>query len=47
MRRTRYHVYYRVIGDALEVLAIWKVSVRSATDLRDVDATSQSSSAST
>jgi plasmid stabilization system protein ParE len=23
MRRTRYHVYYRVIGDVFEVLAIW------------------------
>jgi plasmid stabilization system protein ParE len=23
MRRTRYYVYYRVIGDVLEVLAIW------------------------
>lgn len=23
LRRTRYHVYYRVIGDVLEVLAIW------------------------
>jgi plasmid stabilization system protein ParE len=23
MRRTRYHVYYRIIGDVLEVLAIW------------------------
>jgi plasmid stabilization system protein ParE len=23
MRRTRYQVYYRVMGDELEVLAIW------------------------
>jgi plasmid stabilization system protein ParE len=23
MRRTRYHVYYRVTGETLEVLAIW------------------------
>ena len=23
MRRTRYHVYYRVVGETLEVLAIW------------------------
>ena len=23
MRRTRYHVYYRVTGEILEVLAIW------------------------
>jgi plasmid stabilization system protein ParE len=23
LRRTRYHVYYRVIGDELRVLAIW------------------------
>jgi hypothetical protein len=23
MRRTRYHVYYRVTDDTLEVLAIW------------------------
>ena len=23
MRRTRYHVYYRVTGDTLEVLAVW------------------------
>ena len=23
MRRTRYHVYYRVIGDVFELLAIW------------------------
>lgn len=23
LRRTRYHVYYRVIADVLEVLAIW------------------------
>jgi plasmid stabilization system protein ParE len=23
MRRTRYHVYYRTIGEVLEVLAIW------------------------
>jgi plasmid stabilization system protein ParE len=23
MRRTRYHVYYRVVGEVLEVLAIW------------------------
>ena len=23
MRRTRYHLYYRVTGDRLEVLAVW------------------------
>lgn len=23
MKRTRYHIYYRVLGDTLEVLAIW------------------------
>jgi plasmid stabilization system protein ParE len=23
LRRTRYHVYYRVSGDVLEVLAVW------------------------
>jgi plasmid stabilization system protein ParE len=23
MRRTRYHLYYRVTGDTLEVLAVW------------------------
>ena len=23
MRRTRYHVYYRVTGDTVEVLAVW------------------------
>jgi plasmid stabilization system protein ParE len=23
LRRTRYHLYYRVVGDVLEVLAVW------------------------
>jgi plasmid stabilization system protein ParE len=23
MKRTRYHLYYRILGDTLEVLAIW------------------------
>lgn len=33
MRRTRYHLYYRVVGDRLDVLAVWHTSRGAGPDL--------------